>query len=118
MSAQLKMDTKQFLELWIKGLSVADAKGEPFSLEIFANMVAKHFKEDEENAPYLKENGPDSITGVNIYKKVVAKCRTINSALKRDTKKSLPMPKKLGHTGKKKPYQILEGIEGANKFLS
>jgi hypothetical protein len=118
MSAQLKMDTKQFLELWIKGLSVSDAKSEPFSLEIFANMVAKHFRDAPDNAPYLQENGPESITGMNIYKKVVAKCRTINSALKRDTKKSLPMPKKLGHAGKKKPYQILEGIDGADKFLS
>ena len=118
MSAQLKMGTKQFLELWIKGLSVAAAKEEVFSLEIFANMVAKHVKESPDNAPYLRENGADSITGINIYKKVVAKCRTINSALQRDTKKSLPMPKKLGHAGKQKPYQILDGIEGADKFLS
>ena len=116
--AYLRLNTKKFLEVWIQHLQKSKEKGEPPSLPIFANQIAAEFRDAPENVPYKQENGADSITGVNIWQKVINKCRSINASLKTKHGKTLPVPRGDGRAARQTVSELLAGIEGGADFLS
>ncbi len=117
---QLKMDTNEFIQKWVEALKAAKRDDRPLGLEIMSRMMAKHFSEDEKNAPYLKHHGLDALNGDDekFMTKVVAKARSINASLKRDTGKTLPMPTKLNKSSRAfTAAYLVDQIDGASDFL-
>ena len=115
-----KMETKAFLEEWLRACDASHRDNRPLGLGIFARQVAKVFSTHPANAEYLKANGIEKMDGdtKSFHAKVVAKCRNINASLQKELGKTLPMPKKLsGGARAFSAAELIKTMEGANKHL-
>ena len=115
-----RMDTKVFLEEWLRACDASHRDNRPLGLEIFARQVAKVFSAHADNADYLKENEIEAMNAdtPSFHAKVVAKCRNINASLKKDLGKTLPMPKKLsGGARAFSAAELLKSMDGHAKHL-
>ncbi len=112
----LKINTEVFLNVWVNYLKKCEKENHEPAMDNFAELIADRVQKDPGNLNYIEMNG--RFSGKDIESKVVNKCRSINTSLKKkyDGKK-LPIPKRTTASARPKAHEILASLDGALDFL-